>query len=48
MHVYETEIYVYSSDRFMQVMNFKYYFTAPRSGLAKDHFIDIGGKLVSS
>lgn len=46
MHVYETEIYVYSSDRFMQVMNFKYYFTAP--GLAKDHFIDIGGKLVSS
>lgn len=48
MHVYETDIYVYSSDRFMRVMNFKYSFTAPRSGLAKDHFIDIGGKLVSS
>lgn len=48
MHVYETDIYVYSSDRLMRVMNFKYSFTAPRSGLAKDHFIDIGGKLVSS
>lgn len=46
MHVYETDIYVYSSDRFMRVMNFKYSFTAPRSGLAKDHFIDIGAGVI--
>lgn len=46
MYVYEIEIYVYSLDRFMWVMNFKYFFIVSRFGLVKDYFIDIGGKLV--